>query len=217
METTLRHTAVKLSIRDVLSASYGQEGEQNLNYLETSWGEKVVRLNLIGIILSVEQIGYVTNLLVDDGTGIITIKLFEENVLNLSVGDTLLIVGKVRMFNQEKYISPEILRKVTPVWLKVRMMELKNRITSVNGYESEKSTDFGQTAGVREKEVEIEEISEFPREKVIQLIRIMDAGNGVMMEDIIEKSPLKDTEKILQKMLEQGDIFQVMPGKVKVL
>lgn len=217
MEPLLRHTAVKLNIRDVLSASYVQEGEQNLNYLETSWGDKVVRLNLVGIILSMEKMGYVTNLLIDDGTGIITLKLFEESALNFSVGDTLLIVGKVRMFNQEKYISPEILRKVTTAWLKVRMIELKNRVIPVNSYSSEKNTPLAQTPDDSGKEVKNEEISELPGEKVIGLIRAMDEGNGVMIEDIIEKSPLKDTERILQKMLEQGVIFQVMPGKVKVL
>ena len=37
------------------------------------------------------------------------------------------------------------------------------------------------------------------------------------MEDVIEKSSVEFTEKVLEQMLEKGDIFQIMPGKVKVL
>ena len=38
-----------------------------------------------------------------------------------------------------------------------------------------------------------------------------------MMEEIISKSPLNNTEQLLEKMLESGEIFQNSPGKVKVL
>ena len=56
-----------------------------------------------------------------------------------------------------------------------------------------------------------------PIEKIKKIIEEMDTGDGVLIEEIISKSPLNDTEEVIEKMLEAGDIFQNLPGKVKVL
>ena len=39
----------------------------------------------------------------------------------------------------------------------------------------------------------------------------------VSIEEVIEKSLLDNTDDLIKKMLENGDIFQNTPGKVKVL
>jgi len=56
-----------------------------------------------------------------------------------------------------------------------------------------------------------------PVEKVMNLIKELDKGQGVLIEELIERSPLKETEVLLTKMLEKGEIFQNAPGKVKML
>ena len=56
-----------------------------------------------------------------------------------------------------------------------------------------------------------------PRQKIAQLIKEMDDGKGVLIEDLLEKSPIQETEQVLGQMLESGEIFQILPGKVKVL
>ena len=70
-------------------------------------------------------------------------------------------------------------------------------------------------------EVISEEIEEndplLPYEIISKLISQLDKGEGVMIEEILEKSPLDKTEELIEKMLENGDIFQNMPGKVKLL
>ena len=38
-----------------------------------------------------------------------------------------------------------------------------------------------------------------------------------MIEELISKSMLNDTEQLIEKMLENGDIYQNLPGKIKVL
>jgi len=38
-----------------------------------------------------------------------------------------------------------------------------------------------------------------------------------LIEEVLEKSLLTNSEKMLQKMLECGEIFENQPGKVKVL
>ena len=56
-----------------------------------------------------------------------------------------------------------------------------------------------------------------PAEKMMSLIKELDRGQGVLIEELIEKSPLKETELLITKMLENGEIFQNAPGKVKIL
>ena len=56
-----------------------------------------------------------------------------------------------------------------------------------------------------------------PTEKIIHLIKELDSGDGALIEDVIERSPLDETNKLLETMLEKGDIFQSQPGKIKVL
>ena len=70
----------------------------------------------------------------------------------------------------------------------------------------------------KEEEENISEEAELlPIQKLTNLIKELDTGDGVLIEEVISKSPLNDTEQLIEKMLENGDIFQNLPGKVKVL
>lgn len=214
-----RRIAVKTVIREILSADYLQEEENN--YLLTQNQQKIYRFNLVAIILEKEKRGNITNFLLDDGTDIIILRFFEDNknVHQLNVGDALMIIGKLRIYNQEKYISPEIVKKIDPRWLRIRAKEMEHL---KSGLLKEKEEKNPETFSHRE-EFEIEEImvkeddQSLPNQKIFQIIKELDLGGGVSIEEIIHKSPLKDTILIIQKMLEKGDIFQNSPGKVKIL
>ena len=256
-----RQPAIKITIGSLLFCNYVEQNDDDPNYLELSSGEKLYRLNLMAVILDKENVGAITNLLVDDGTGKIILRSFEENenIEQLSIGDSVLVVGKLRKYNQEKYVSPEIIKKINPGWLKLRSLELMNNNQDYNNddnnqesnekdnnkktkenlnntskiIENKKDNGFSEEL-VKNKE-KIEEVPELvnefidgedeeivespllPVEKIIQLIKEMDSGEGVMIEEIISNSQIKDTEELLGKMLEKGDIFQNSPGKVKVL
>ena len=53
--------------------------------------------------------------------------------------------------------------------------------------------------------------------KLMSLISELDLGPGVALEVVVTKSQFDNTEELLKKMMESGDIFQNVPGKVKVL
>ncbi len=59
--------------------------------------------------------------------------------------------------------------------------------------------------------------SQLPSDKIIEYIKEHDSGGGVDMEVIVSEHTFGDTDEILMKMLEKGEIFQISPGKVKVL
>jgi hypothetical protein len=157
----------------------------------------------------------------------------------------------VRQYNQEKYLTSEIVKKLDSSWLKLRKTELHEKFSLLPEAKKEdeiqkgkeifaslpeikplKATLFEEKGviplkeGLKDDEViEEEEILEevveekvlLPTQKLLLLIKELDQGNGVLMEEVLSKSPLNDTEKLLEKMLEKGDIFQNLPGRVKVL
>ena len=228
VETFQRQPAIKKPIGSLLQGTFtpGKDGSPGSFALVD--GLLIDRVNVVGTILHKEQIGTITNLLLDDGTGKIIVRLFEEvkNGVAATVGVALLVIGKVREYNQEKYLSPEIIKVVHPEWLKVRSLELGLKMGWITAPVPEKASDSHQEKQrvknnsptvLEEEDIVEEKETLLPNQKLLHLIKELDPGSGALIEEIIEKSPLQDTEAMLQKMLEKGDIFQISPGKVKVL
>ena len=205
-------TAIKILIKDILEGYLTQENNEGLTFLQTT-SKRIHRINLIGVVVKKEKTGSITNVFVDDASGKIVIRFFEENksTEKISVGDVIVVVGKIRSYQEEKYISPEIVKKVAPLWLKVRSLELSL------SEEKESKEDLPIEKVEEEKVLEKKEVSLLPFQKIAKLIKELDQGEGVLIEEIIEKSSLQETEQILDKMLENGDIFKNLPGKIKVL
>ncbi|MBI4981432.1 hypothetical protein HZC30_07830 [Candidatus Woesearchaeota archaeon] len=235
----VRFVAVKCTIGKIGTYAFVQEDEQNSNYLQAVDGQKIFRLNVMGIIVNKEKQGSITNLLLDDGTGKIILRSFEENknVRELAAGDTVMVIGRVRIYNQEKYLSAEIVKKIEAIWMKIRRLELKEEFDRVelSSAETERiplyapieikpgitisaTVNEGIEEEIIEEEIQGIQINPLlPAQKILHLIKELDTGNGAPVEEIISKSPLNGTEKLLEQMLQKGDIFQNLPGKVKVL
>ena len=247
-----RQVACKIPLQLIHQGEYIIEKEQEPNYLKTGEEEKIYRVNVIAVIINKEKIGMITNLLLDDGTDKIIARLFEESkaIRTGEVGDVIQIIGRIRLYNEEKYISPEIIKKIDPLWLKTRMEELKkvgwkkygpkeiNYLTEQEKPKEKKNKKIREESKENNKEKEqlqqeaktepktletsklgqiVEEKEELSYEKLVKIIKELDRGQGVFIEEVIEKSPLNNTEQIIQRMLESGDIFQNQPGRVKVL
>jgi hypothetical protein len=52
-------------------------------------------------------------------------------------------------------------------------------------------------------------------EAVIQLIKKLDDGSGAPIEQLVEANP--EAESILTTLMAEGEIFEIKPGRVKVL
>ena len=218
-KTYQRYTAIKITIKELLEGEYKQENEENPNYLLTVDQRKIFRLNLMATILDKEVQGNVTNFFLDDGSSQINLRFFETNTIldKLKIGDIVLVIGKLRIYNQEKYISPEIVKKIDSGWLKVRALEIKKNVKQEPVAIKEEIKEQNEIIEDIEEEKPNKEIEILPIQKITSLIKELDQGEGVMVEEIISKSSVNDTEQLLEKMLENGEIFQNSPGKVKVL
>ncbi|MBT5021603.1 hypothetical protein HOK51_11260 [Candidatus Woesearchaeota archaeon] len=56
-----------------------------------------------------------------------------------------------------------------------------------------------------------------PIEIIIKFIRELDDGRGASFENIVEKSKLDNAESLLKNLMINGEIFEITPGKYKVL
>lgn len=215
-----RQPAVKTTLSELLAGKYIQDEEQAPNYLLSLDGSKLYRINVVAVVLGRTQQGAITILQIDDGTGSLPVYFFESNpaLSQIQIGDAVFIIGKVRMYNQEKYLSPEIIKKINPLWLKLRALELRKErplppVVAVP--EPMPEVDASPSEEIEEVELKLE--ADLPIKKITSLIKELDKGEGAQIEEVIAKSFVKDTEQWIQKMLERGDIFQNLPGRVKLL
>jgi hypothetical protein len=203
-----RQIARKLWIKDILAGVYVKEEGMKPNYVLLADNTHAARVNLFGVVVSASADGLPT-LVLDDGSGRITVRAFEPNaqLSAIQIGDAVSILGKPRKFGNEMYVLPEIVRKLPDLgWLEVRKHELAR--TPVVGMI------------VPAQETATEEVLDESfglSETVLTAIRSLDEGPGANTDQVIEHVGARDAEKTIQYLLQNGDIFEISPGKLKVL
>ncbi len=200
-----RQTAYKIRIKDILGSKYITTEGFNPNYLEVR-GQEISRINIIGIVVQKSGLDNYKTLIIDDGSEKISARVFENNSLfdKVGINDFALIIGRPREFANEKYILIEIIRKIDPIWAKVRKLELEKDITEDGVFSDTEDS-------IKENVVDLS-----PTNKIVKLIKELDKGGGASIEDISSKE-IKDFDKIIDILLKQGNIFEIKPGKLKVL
>ncbi|MBU0614693.1 MAG: hypothetical protein KJ601_01235 [Nanoarchaeota archaeon] len=189
-----RHIAYKVKVKDILDNEYiKQEGDFAPSYVNVN-GMQVARANIIAAVVSKNE----DQLVVDDGSASITLRSFDNNYGNVTVGDFVIIIGKPREFDNERYLVPEIIKKIhDKEWVELRKLELP------------------ETYQKPEPTPEAEAMARSPSTDVYNLIKELDKGQGADVQELVNKNP--NAEKVVVSLLEKGEIFEVKPGKVKVL
>ena len=96
---------------------------------------------------------------------------------------------------------PEIVKTIAdPKWIEVRLRELKrdNKIVP-------KAED-----PVEEKPTE-----KTPLQQIYETINLLDKGEGVHIEEILQRLDHDEGEALIQKLLREGEIFEIAPGRLK--
>jgi RPA family protein len=208
-EITKRETAHKLRINDLFRGKQIFEENESLNkrlrYIELG-NKRIVRVNIVANVIDrYESEGErrFANITLDDGSGQIRARVFGEDVekfKDIIQGDTLILIGLIRSFNQELYILPEILKKQDPKYLLVRKLEI------------EKSQPKQPTP---EQKQQVKAL----RDEIIDKIKSAEENEGIDKEQII--MDLKDSPELIhqeiQKLLEEGIIYEPRPGRVRYL
>ena len=197
-----RQVAFKVSVRDIINGEYVKQEGWNPNFIADIFNREISRVNIVGVVLSKTEDLNFNSIMIDDGSGRISVRSFDETnpFKELDVGDVVLIIGRPRVFNNNKYIVAEIVRKINNKnALKLRSLEL----------ELEKKKIL-----LRKKK------SKTRTELIYELIKKLDSGDGVNVNDLVEKareSGVVNVDETLKRLLENGDIFEVRPGVYKTI
>lgn len=206
-EIKKRETAYKLRVNDLLRGNQIFEETENpnkrLKFIELG-DRKIIRVNIIAnVIDKYESEGEkrFASITLDDGSGQVRVRVFGEDIskfTDISHGDTLLIIGVLRFFNNEVYILPELIKKQDPKYLLVRKLEIEKSYSNI-----------------QPKKQEIKVL----RDEVIMMIKEAESREGIDKEEIILKikSPPQLISQEIQKLLEEGIIYEPRPGRVRYL
>jgi RecG-like helicase len=200
-----RHTAYKLRIGDILIGKPILEGER-FKFLELG-NKNIVRVNVVGnIVDKYESEGErkFLSLTLDDGSGQIKLRSFGDDVekfKKINQGETVLVMGVLRYWNNELYILSEIIREQDSKYLLVRKMEI----------EKERNKN---AALLPQKQIIA------VKDKILGTIRNSEEDGGIDIDTLIMN--LRDIapeiiNQEIQKFLEEGIIFEPRPGKVRYL
>lgn len=194
-----RNVAYKLRISDILSAQQSIENEK-LKYISVA-GKNVVRVNLVANVVEKyiqdgeKKYGSLT---LDDGSGQIKIKLFGDDIdkfQNLEEGQTILTIGMLRSWNQEIYMTPEIIKKKEINYLLMRKIESEQKIEN-------NSSESG--------EVKI---------NIITALKNAEKDGGIEI-DLLSSNLNIPSDKLnleIKKLLEDGLAYEPRPGKLRWL
>ena len=177
------------------------EGER-ISHIDID-GKRVVRVNVIANIVDKyiqegeKKFGSLT---LDDATGQIKLKVFGEDIgkfNSLEQGDTLLVIGLLRSWNDELYITPEIIKKKDPAFLLVRKLEVERDEPKI---------------------LDKKEVAEL-KDKILGMIKQEEDKGGIDVDKIILE--LKENPNVvnaeIKKLLEDGAAYEPRPGKLRWL
>jgi len=147
-----RQVAYKVKIADLTKGNYVIQEGWDPNYIEIN-DLKISRANIIAAVVDKQITDNLATLNLDDGTATVLAKAFNEEIKKvekINIGDIVLLIGRPRKYNEELFVSIEILKKIDPLWAKVRKLEL----------------------GEQPKTEEAQQIkTESPREKIVNIVK----------------------------------------------
>ncbi|PIN77619.1 hypothetical protein COV15_01685 [Candidatus Woesearchaeota archaeon CG10_big_fil_rev_8_21_14_0_10_34_12] len=193
-ELNKRQTAYKLRIGDILKGRQ-EIKEDRLEFVESD-NKRVVRVNLIAnIVEKYESEGEkkFLSITLDDASGQIKVRVFGEDVdkyKEITQGNTVNVIGLLRIFNNEVYILAEIIKNIDPRYLLVRKLET-----------------FKETKAP----IDV-------RDKILDKVKKSEP-EGIDVERIILEMQ-EDAEFVnqeIKKILEAGLVYEPRPGRLRFL
>ncbi len=205
-----RHTAYKVWIND-LHKSDVKVAEEGFSYLGI--GEnKVVRMNLFGSVIDKFVAESYATIIIDDSSGNIRLRVWAEDLYmldSLEVGDLLFVVGRWAEYDGERYLRPEIVKKISVDWALLRRLELNKTYGAPSKEEK---------IEIKEESNKVEEVppSLSAREVVLNMIEKFDELSEV---DLVSKSKVKKEvlDLAIQDLLKEGEIFSPKKGYYRLV
>ena len=238
-------TALKARIADITSGKYAVMPGFESNYVLTRNGMRLSRVRILATVVDkfLSESGRYAAVTLDDGTDTIRAKAFNAvSVFDpISAGDIIDFVGKLREYQGELYLIPEIIRRIDdPNYELLRELEIRK---SSSDWSRKRDTVFSYQKNVSDmaelkkmleerfsiSPMDVEAILQTEQEEqpeqieakdtVLRLIAELDKGSGCDYSELMQKSGLEESalDAIINELLEDGMCFEPRPGKIKKL
>lgn len=201
-----RMPAKKIHISELLTGKWTKMEGMQPSYVETNRGERVSRARILGTVVQkfISEDGKFGSITLDDMSETIRAKAFKsmKPIEAINIGDIVDLIGKVREFDDEIYVIPETVRKITNPNLELlRRAELLLR----------KSASPTPTKPEEKISEEKEDI------KAAVLKAIESKKDGAVFEDIVKAVNASEDkiEETIDELLSEGICYEPSPGKIK--
>lgn len=208
-EQQVRQTAYKVPISALLTNEFIQQEGWNPNYIQVK-DKPVSRVNIIAIVIEKQTSESLITLTLDDSTSTIQARAFSENIrkaTDINIGDPVLVIARPRKYNEQLFLTIEIIQKINPLWTKIRRLELQ------------KEFDLSQNASSQIIEQTSNPSLNQSGDKILDLIKELDTGDGADINQIVLKSGLTESQaySLLEELIKLGEIYEPRPSRIKIL
>jgi RPA family protein len=206
-----RQTAFKVWIQNVHTSQEKIKQDTGLPYLDIK-EKQVVRVHLFGSVVDKNIVDGYGSVVLDDSSASIRLKVWGEDVSlleSLNTGDLVFVVGRYAMYQDERYVRPEIVRRVSMDWALFRRLEL----TKEYGLPS-----MQEKVLVKSEELPVEEVepSLSLRENIISEIEKEDEVSESQLVEAC-KMPADKVLLVLQDLLKEGEVFCPKKGYYRLV
>ncbi|MBI2550011.1 hypothetical protein HYV83_02415 [Candidatus Woesearchaeota archaeon] len=220
-----REVARKAGVADILRGEFAENEEGSRTLLIN--GKQARRVSILATVVdkSGQEDQAYKSAVIDDGTAQIRLRFFDNEPWlfeKAEIGDFALIVGKPRSYGSESYIAPEIIKPLKDVkWAEVRKLELQalHAIATLEGAkENNGAAEEIQNRGSQKNTGKNDaDFVSRGKQEIYRMIKELDAGRGADMMEVVAKAASENSEQLIKEMLLAGDLFEIVPGKLKVL
>lgn len=232
-----RQTAKKVHVWDIMNGSFVKKEGLEPSFVKTKQGEEISRAHILGTVTSkfIAEDGNYASVTIDDGSDTIRLKVFKTTkpLDSLELGDVVDVIGKVREYEGETYVIPEVARKIeNPNFELLRRLELihkergmkkaKDFVEKNKGKDPEETEKDLEKQGLEKHLVETFMTGEGDgKEKSVLKKEILEAiessSEGIVYSELAKKVKAKETdlESAIDELLNDGICYEPSPGKIR--
>ena len=202
----------KLRVIDIVNGEWDDENQ----CVKTVFG-KVNEIRAFGTVMDkfVTEDGKYSYIILDDGTETIRLKTWRDDVRRMEgieKGDIVDIIGKLNYYNEEIYISPKIIKKISYNFWLLRHLEIIENLKTL----PKEKIETKVTKEKKKEEIEEFEIldSDVTIKKILETLK----SGEFSKEEIIERTSLDeiDVELALRELTDEKKIEE-KNGKFKAV
>ena len=210
-----RLTAYKAWISDLLNSNYVEtHGEFESNYVEL-YNNQISKVNLVATVVNKmesDDKNYIS-ITLDDGSEEIRLKTWREDIRllrDINIGEIILVVGKIKKYNEEVYLIPNVVKKMNVDWETARKLELIKTYGKPNETQNLNVYPIGSEG----EKIDVEEIkftTSNLRNEVLSLIEAYEEKEGISLEEVKENlhADVPKINSVIEELIKEGQVYTI--------